>query len=102
MDLPVFQHVDQLVRVRLVQRYTVAEPKMMENARRRIVQGQDLYLASLIQSLQSEFRGPHTQFHLDRWLLGLDQTLTTRSRRVRNTSASKARSGRPQEGRQRF
>ena len=25
---------------------------MMENARRRIVQGQDLYLASLIESLQ--------------------------------------------------
>ena len=52
MDLPVFQHVDQLVGVRLVERHAIAEPKMMEHARRRIDQGEDLHLAGLVEGLQ--------------------------------------------------
>jgi hypothetical protein len=33
VDLPVFQHIDQLVGVGLVERHSIAEPKMVQNAR---------------------------------------------------------------------
>ena len=52
VDLPVFQHVDQLVGVRLVERCAITEPKMMQDARRRIDQGEDLHLAGLVEGLQ--------------------------------------------------
>ncbi len=52
MGLPVFQHFDKFVGVRLVQRDAIAEPKMMQHARRRIDQGEDLHLASLVEGLQ--------------------------------------------------
>ena len=52
VDLPVFQHIDQLVGVRLVERHAIAEPKMMHNARRWILQGKDLHLAGLVEGLQ--------------------------------------------------
>src|SRR5450759_644199 len=52
VDLPVFQHVDQLVGVGLVERHPIAEPKMMQNARRWILQGQDLHLAGLVEGPQ--------------------------------------------------
>src|SRR5271157_4417500 len=47
VDLPVFQHIDQFVGVRLVERHAITEPKMMHNARRWILQGKDLHLAGL-------------------------------------------------------
>ena len=52
MDLPVFQHIDQLVGVGLVERHAIAEPKMMHNARRWILQGEDLHLAGLVEGPQ--------------------------------------------------
>jgi hypothetical protein len=52
VDLPVFQHIDQFVGVGLVQRHAIAEPKMMHNTRRWILQGKDLYLAGRVAGLQ--------------------------------------------------
>ena len=52
VDLPVFQHIDQLVGVRLVERHAIAEPEMMHNARRWILQGKDLHLAGLVEGPQ--------------------------------------------------
>src|SRR5271166_3890623 len=52
VDLPVFQHIDQFVGVGLVERHAIAEPKMMQNARRWILQGKDLHLAGLVEVLQ--------------------------------------------------
>src|SRR5271157_1668061 len=52
VDLPVFQHIDQLVGVRLVERHAITEPKMMHNARRWILQGKDLHLAGLVEGPQ--------------------------------------------------
>ena len=52
VDLPVFQHIDQLVGVGLVERHAIAEPKMMHNARRWILQGKNLHLAGLVEGLQ--------------------------------------------------
>ena len=52
MELPVFQHIDQLVGVRLVERHAITEPKMMHNAGRWILQGKDLHLAGLVEGPQ--------------------------------------------------
>ena len=52
VDLPVFQHIDQLVGVRLVERHAITEPKMMHNARRWILPGKDLHLAGLVEGPQ--------------------------------------------------
>lgn len=52
VDLPVFQHIDQLVGVRLVERHAITEPKMMHNARRWILPGKDLHLAGLVDGPQ--------------------------------------------------
>ena len=46
------EHVDQLVGVGLVQRRGRAEAEMMEHARRRIDQGEDLDLAGLVEGPQ--------------------------------------------------
>ena len=51
-DLPVLQHVDPFVGVRLVERHAIAEAKMTQDARRRIVAGQDLDPAGFLAGLQ--------------------------------------------------
>ena len=52
MDLPVFQHVDQFVGVRLVQRRGIAESEMMQDTRRQIDPGPDRHLTRLVTGLQ--------------------------------------------------
>ena len=48
MDFPVFEHVDQAVRVRLVERHAVVEAEVMQHARGLIDQRERLRLAGLV------------------------------------------------------
>ena len=63
VELPVFQHIDERIGVRLVERHAITEPKTMHNARRWILEGKDLHLAGLVEAPQV--------VEQKRWSLGL-------------------------------